>query len=102
MTPRHRVDDELREFLDSTPPSAGMADVHDRLAAKLDTPTGIHDLRELQHQVQRQAIDVAQTRIDAALARADRAESMLRWLAGIVAAVVAIVLGGLILGKVQK
>lgn len=101
MTPRHRLDDELREFLDSTPPESGL-DAHDRLAAKLDTPTGIHDLRDLQVQVRTQAIQFAQSRIDAALDRARRAESLLHWLAGIVAAVVAIVVGGLILGKVQK
>jgi hypothetical protein len=79
-----------------------MSTAHDRLAAKLDTPTGIHDLRELQHQVQRQAIEVAQGRIDVIAARAERAESLLRWLAGIVAAVVAIVVGGLILNKLGK
>ena len=100
--PRHPADDDLKSYIDSVPPSSGMASAHDRLAAKLDTPTGIHDLRELQHQVQRQAIEIAQGRIDTERKRADRAEGMLRWLSGIVAGVLVIVIAAIIVGKVLR
>jgi hypothetical protein len=101
--PRHQSDDDLRAYLDSTPPSAEESDVHDRLAARLDSPTGIHDLRELKQAVQSQAIEAFRERLAIEREKRLRAEAVIRgfwkWLAGILAGVLVVVIAALILGK---
>lgn len=108
--PRTPYDDELRrysaemrELLDSRPPSKSLSTARQEVAARLDTPTGIHYLDELQKQLQAHAIEVVKDKLAHEKQRAEAAEAIIRgfwkWLAGILAAVLATLIAALILRK---
>jgi hypothetical protein len=87
--PRHPADDELRAFIDSTPPPAPELAA---VASRLTTDTGLHDLHKLQEYVRAEAVRSMRE-------RAERAEWWIRWLLGIVAGVLILVVAAILLGK---
>jgi hypothetical protein len=98
-----RYTEEMRELIDSTPPSAALTTAHDEVAARLDTPTGIHYLQQFRDQLQTQVLETARDKLHAERERRLAAEATIRgfwkWAAGILAGVLIIVIAALILGK---
>lgn len=91
MSPKHELDDELkryteqmRELVDSTPPPAPLQDLHDQVLARLETPTGIHYLRDLLEQKQIATLAVVKGKLEDERAARLKAE---KWRADVIGGV---------------
>jgi len=76
MLPPGRIEEIREEFdayVDSRPPGSRATSAFDNLAARLETPTGVHDLRELQHQVREHERQAAVEKIASIERERDRA-----------------------------
>jgi CHASE3 domain sensor protein len=59
------LDDDLRKYIDSVPPPPGLKSARDRLVARFRDPmsSAIHDIDDLQRQIQESAVNAAAARL---------------------------------------
>jgi hypothetical protein len=67
------IREEFDAYVESRPPTARATSAFDNIAARLETPTGVHDLRELQRQVREHERQAAVEKIAALERERDKA-----------------------------
>lgn len=101
--PRTPYDEELERYVRGSKPPPALESVRQQVAARLETPTGIHYLEELQRQLQAQAIAAVKDKIEAEKRRADKAEALIRgfwkWCASVLASLLAALIAAVIIRK---
>jgi hypothetical protein len=97
VSPKHALDDELklyteqmRALVDSTPPPEPLQDLHDQVLARLETPTGVHYLRDLLEQKQIATLAVVKSKLETEREARLKAE---KWRADVIAGVWYVVKG---------
>lgn len=102
------VEEELRNYLDSTPPPRGIADARDRLEARFRdrTASAIHDLDDLQRQMREAAVAQVKQRLEdeqeARRTVEKRLDDILGWIWKVAGTVVAgLILAGCIWAAAQ-
>lgn len=99
--PKHFADDDLKAYIDSVPPPTEIEFLRSKIESRLETTTGIHELKELEKAQQALVIKLAEDKIkvehEARLDAQNKLSAIYKWIAITISGVVVIVVAAGIL-----